>query len=111
MRHIVQGTKNHDYRKSLLKQTVQKFWFYTLAPVSAFQYIARIGRGPEPGGVPNEGGLENADFDNGLKKSNFGYQVQDFWKLPAPITLVQQSKKATSKSRQGRTHGHLRKSD
>lgn len=56
-------------------------------PISAIQYVARISRGKAPGGVPEDGGLGNADFNAGKKQSNFGYEILALWKLEQPLTL------------------------
>ena len=87
MSNIASGAKNHEYRRYLLPSAVTHIWFYTSAPVSAVQYVARISHGKAPGEVPEDGGLGNADFNAGKKESKFGYEILALWKLGQPITL------------------------
>ena len=89
MANIASGAKNHEYRVYLLPSSVSYIWFYTSAPISAIQYVARISRSKTPGEVPEDGGLGNADFNAGKKVSKFGYEILALWKLGQPITLSQ----------------------
>ena len=89
MVNIASGAKNHEYRRYLLPSSICYIWFYTSAPISAIQYVARISRGKAPGEVPEDGGLGNADFNAGKKQSKFGYEILALWKLGQPITLRQ----------------------
>lgn len=89
MSAIASGAKNHEYRRYLLPSAISYIWFYTSAPVSAIQYVARISRGKAPGEVPEDGGLGNADFNAGKKRSRFGYEILALWRLGRPITLRQ----------------------
>ncbi|KAJ5318635.1 hypothetical protein N7476_005055 [Penicillium atrosanguineum] len=68
MRNIASGAKNHEYRGYLLPSSVRRIWFYTTAPVKRLEYVARISAGKPPGTVPNDGGIGNADFNDGKKK-------------------------------------------
>lgn len=87
MANIASGAKNHEYRRYLLPSSICYIWFYTTAPISAIQYVARISYGKAPGEVPEDGGLGNADFNAGKKLSKFGYEILALWKLEQPITL------------------------
>ncbi|KAI4157064.1 MAG: hypothetical protein LQ342_008537 [Letrouitia transgressa] len=89
MANIARGVKNHEFRKYLLPPSVRYIWFYTTAPVSAIQYVARVSRGKVPGEVPEDGGLGNAEFNAGEKESKFGYRILTLWELGQPITLHQ----------------------
>ena len=89
MANIASGVKNHEYRRYLLPSSIRYIWFYTTAPVSAIQYVARISRGKTQGQVPEDGGLGNADFNAGKKQSKFGYEILALWHLGQSITLRQ----------------------
>ena len=89
MANIASGAKNHEYRRYLLPSAISHIWFYTTAPVSAVQYVARISQGKAPGEVPEDGGVGNAEFNAGQKQSKFGYGIRALWKLGQPITLRQ----------------------
>ncbi|KAI4210731.1 MAG: hypothetical protein LQ351_006406 [Letrouitia transgressa] len=89
MANIASGAKIHEYRKYLLPPSVRYIWFYTTAPVSAIQYVARVSRGKVLREVPEDGGLGNADFNAGKKESKFGYRILALWELGQPVTLHQ----------------------
>lgn len=56
MENVVKGTKNHEYPKYLLPQTVKRVWFYTLALVSAFEYVAQTSHRRKPSEVTENRG-------------------------------------------------------
>ncbi|OAX81659.1 hypothetical protein ACJ72_04002 [Emergomyces africanus] len=85
--NIASRAKNHEYRRYLLPSSVRHIWFYTTAPFSRIEYVARISRGKVPGEVQEDGGLGNADFNAGKKLSKYGYEILDLWKLRQPISL------------------------
>jgi hypothetical protein len=87
--NIASRLKNHEYRKYRLPSSVRHIWFYTSAPISSLQYIARISNAKTPGQVPEDGGIGNEDFNAGKKESNFGYEILALWKLEPPISLQQ----------------------
>ncbi|KAL4862893.1 hypothetical protein BDV12DRAFT_178212 [Aspergillus spectabilis] len=85
--NIANRTKNHEYRRYLLPSTVQRIWFYTTAPFSRLEYIARISHGKTRGEVPEDGGLGNTEFNAGLKVSKYGYEILELWRLREVIPL------------------------
>ncbi|KAL5048225.1 hypothetical protein BDW71DRAFT_178163 [Aspergillus fruticulosus] len=85
--NIANRTKNHEYRRYLLPATVQRIWFYTTAPLSRLEYVARVSHGKTRGEVPEDGGLGNVEFNAGLKVSKYGYEVLKLWRLREVITL------------------------
>ncbi|KAJ5948171.1 hypothetical protein N7466_001186 [Penicillium verhagenii] len=87
MGNIASGAKNHEYRGYLLPSRIRRIWFYTTAPVKRLEYVARISTGKLPGEVPEDGGLGNADFNAGKKKSKYGYEIISLWVLKEPISL------------------------
>jgi predicted transcriptional regulator len=89
MSNIVSGTKNHEYRSYLLPSDVSRIWFYTTTPIKRIEHVAFISRGKVPGQVPEDGGIGNADFNAGMKKSNYGYEILKLWKLEQPVSLEQ----------------------
>jgi len=91
--NIATAKKNHEYRKYKLPASVERIWFYTTAPTSAIQYIAFISGAKEPGEVPEDGGIGNADFNAGKKVSKFGYEILGLWELQEPLSLVQAMEK------------------
>ncbi|CAG8385458.1 unnamed protein product [Penicillium salamii] len=89
IQNIALRTKNHEYRSYLLPQSIQRIWFYTSSPIQSLEYVAHISHGKRPGEVPEDGGIGNAEFNIGLKKSGYGYEILTLWKLKDPITLKQ----------------------
>ncbi|KAL4932401.1 uncharacterized protein BDV17DRAFT_254363 [Aspergillus undulatus] len=85
--NIANRTKNHEYRRYLLPSTVQRIWFYTTAPLSRLEYVARVSRGKTRGEVPEDGGIGNKEFNAGLKISNYAYEILELWRLQEVITL------------------------
>lgn len=84
---IATSAKNHEYRRYLLPSSVRRIWFYTTAPISRIEHVARISHGKAPGEVPEDGGIGNVDFNAGKKVSKYGYEILDLWKLRQPISL------------------------
>ncbi|KAJ5097124.1 hypothetical protein N7456_007845 [Penicillium angulare] len=94
--NIATGRRNHEYRKYRLRDGVTRLWFYETreggAGRAAITHIAVI---PEsvrhtPGSVPEEPfGIGNSDFNAGLKQSNYGYPVLEFYELVSPVTLAE----------------------
>lgn len=84
---IATSAKNHEYRRYLLPSSVRRIWFYTTAPISRIEHVARISHGKVPGEVLEDGGIGNVDFNAGKKVSKYGYEILDLWKLRQPISL------------------------
>ena len=78
--------KNHEYRKYEIKPTVTRFWLYEIEPINAIQYVVDVGPTKTPGQVQDPTGLGNEDFDNGLKKSKFGYPILGMYQLNEPLS-------------------------
>ncbi|KAJ5769917.1 uncharacterized protein N7511_001968 [Penicillium nucicola] len=89
MNNIVSLTKNHEYRSYLLPSDVQRIWFYTTKPIQRIEYVVYISRGKVPGQVPEDGGIGNAEFNAGMKNSNYAYEILKIWKLEQPVDLEQ----------------------
>jgi predicted transcriptional regulator len=87
--NIVSGTKNHEYRSYPLPSDVSRIWFYTITPIRQIEHVAYISRGKVPGQVAEDGGIGNADFNAGMKNSNYGYEILKLWKLKQPVSLEQ----------------------
>ncbi|KAJ5154847.1 uncharacterized protein N7500_010286 [Penicillium coprophilum] len=87
MQNIASGSKNHEYRSYLLPPSIQHIWFYTTSPIKQIEYVARISPGKIPGEVSDDGGIGNAEFNAGLKKSKYGYEVLALWRLKVAVSL------------------------
>lgn len=93
MKHIVDGTKNHEFRKYLLKPSVKRIWFYRTAPHSKIQYVCEIA----PAKTRNEGdeplkddGMGNREWNEHHKDYegwDYAYRILDVRKLDRAVTL------------------------
>ncbi|RDB30499.1 hypothetical protein Hypma_007256 [Hypsizygus marmoreus] len=82
---IAAREKNHEYRAYKLRETVVRIWLYNIAPTAAITHIMETALPKTPGQVCDPTGVGNDDFDNGLKKSKFGYPVLGLYRLKNPL--------------------------
>lgn len=93
MEQIVRGEKNYEFRKYLIKSTVQRIWFYINAPRSHIGYICEIdpARTRKEGDEPlAEDGLGNKEFNERQKDwdgYDFAYRVRSVYRIRKPISL------------------------
>ncbi|RAQ48412.1 hypothetical protein AFGD_008466 [Aspergillus flavus] len=76
-----------EHMHNIARLVVRRIRFYTSAPLSRIEYVARISHGKVPGEVPENGGIVNEDFNAGEKVSKYGYEILDLWKLRDAISL------------------------
>ncbi len=94
MSQIVDGTKNHEFRKYLLKPSVKRIWFYRTAPHSALTHICEIlpARTRNPGDPPlEEDGLGNVEFNSRHEDwdgYDFAYRIVSVYALRSPVSLA-----------------------
>jgi len=93
MNHIVERTKNHEFRKYLISNTVQRMWLYVSSPDQTLRYIATISHGKSPGEIKVENGMGNADFNAGLKESIAAYEIKELYQLKEPLALTEMQAK------------------
>lgn len=93
MQHLVDGKKNHEFRKYRMKPSVQRIWFYRTAPHSSLDYVCEIepalARGPGCPKLENDGigNSEFNDYENELDTSyNFAYKITSIRKIDQPIS-------------------------
>ncbi|KIJ38612.1 hypothetical protein M422DRAFT_33204 [Sphaerobolus stellatus SS14] len=85
---LAERTKNHEYRKYKLRETVERVWLYETAPTMALTHVINVGAPRVPGEVKDPSGVGNDDFDAGKKVSKYGYPVQGMYRLPQPLSSV-----------------------
>ncbi|KAI4266922.1 MAG: hypothetical protein L6R38_008470 [Xanthoria sp. 2 TBL-2021] len=93
MQQIVKGEKTYEFRKYLLKPSVQRIWFYRTAPHSSIEYVCNIlpAKTRNPADAPlEENGLGNQEFNsrhNDWKGYDYAYKILSVYHLNKPITL------------------------
>lgn len=94
MNHIIDGSKNYEFRRYRMKPSVKRIWFYRTAPHSAITHISEIlpARTRDPKHPLKEDGLGNAEF-NGRHKDwrgyDFAYRILSVYELRKPIPLAE----------------------
>ncbi|KAF8530018.1 hypothetical protein BU17DRAFT_35973 [Hysterangium stoloniferum] len=90
MNNIVSRKKNHEFRKYLIPDTIERMWyaFYVSSPDQTLRYVAEISRGKVRGEVKDEEGLGNTDFNQGLEESKFAYEILHLYKVKEPPSSV-----------------------
>ena len=93
MGQIVSGEKTYEFRKSRIRSSVERIWFYLNAPYSQIKYVCEIDppRTRNPGDKPlEEGPLGNKEYNERHKDWNgydYAYRIRSVYELRTPITL------------------------
>lgn len=86
-KRIETGEKNYEFRKYIPKQEIDTLFVYESSPTCQLKYIIELGDIIEyPNKIKKEG-YGNEDFNNGLKKSKYAYEIKKVFALKTPITL------------------------
>jgi hypothetical protein len=87
--NIVRRVKNHEYRKYLIPYSVERLWIYETSPASAIKYVATISHGKRPGEVAEDGGLRNAEFNEGKLEhiAKYAYEIRILEALETALTI------------------------
>ncbi|PKS11436.1 hypothetical protein jhhlp_003199 [Lomentospora prolificans] len=84
---IVNGTKDHEFRTWKMPSTVSRIWIYVTKPESMLRYMACIGSAKLPGEIANEKGVGNTQFNKGVKRSSYAYEIEELYELNNPVPL------------------------
>ncbi|PPQ79839.1 hypothetical protein CVT26_012567 [Gymnopilus dilepis] len=93
MSQIVSGEKTYEFRKSRIRSSVKRIWFYLNAPYSHIRYVCEIDppRTRNPGDEPlEEGPLGNREYNERHKDwsgYDYAYRIRSVYELRTPITL------------------------
>lgn len=88
-KRIETGEKNYEFRNYYPKQKIDILYVYETFPTCALKYIIELGDIIEyPNKITKEG-YGNSDFNNGLKKSRYAYEIKHVDILEEPINLSQ----------------------
>src|ERR1700675_1572445 len=83
---IIDRSKNHEYRKYRLEESIEHMWLLETGPNGKISIVITIGPAKTPGQVNDPSGLGNDDFDAGRKISKYGYPILGARQLKTPIT-------------------------
>lgn len=84
---IETGEKNYEFRKYYPKQKIDILYVYETVPTCALKYIIELGNIVEYPNKILKDGYGNLDFNNGLKKSKYAYEIKHVYILEEPINL------------------------
>ncbi len=84
---IETGEKNHEFRKYIPKEAIDTLFVYETVPTCQLKYIIEVEKIVEYPNKINELGYGNADFNAGLKKSKYAYEIKHVDLLESPIAL------------------------
>ncbi len=105
MSQIVNGTKNHEFRRYRIRPEVQRVWFYLTHPDSCIKYICEIEPAQtrnEDGDAPlREDGLGNREFNTHHKDwdgYDYAYKILSLYELHHPISLSEMKSTYNMKS-------------
>src|SRR6266545_2020800 len=99
MKQIVSGEKIYEFRRSRIRPSVKRIWFYLNAPYSCIKYICEIdpARTRNPGDEPlEEGPLGNKEFNKRHRDwdgYDFAYRIKSVYELHSPIFLKNMKEK------------------
>ena len=84
---IETGEKNYEFRKYIPKQEICTLYVYETVPTCKLKYIIEIGDIIEYPNKILKSGYGNEDFNNGLKKSKYAYEIKHVDILEDPVDL------------------------
>ncbi len=104
MDRIISGTKNYEFRKYSLPETVERIWFYRTAPHSSITHICEI-LPPVDRKICNiklsEDGIGNKEYNDGHKDwegYDFACKILSVYEVKEPITLERMMDEFSMKS-------------
>lgn len=84
---IETGEKNYEFRKYIPKETIDTLFVYETVPTCKLKYIIELGKIVCYPDKLIKDGYGNSDFNNGLKKSKYAYEISHVDVLNNPISL------------------------
>lgn len=84
---IISGIKNYEFRKYIPKRGADILYVYVPSPVCELKYIIEVNNIISyPNKILKEG-YGNKEFNEGLKKSKFAYEVSSVYELESTVKL------------------------
>ena len=84
---IETGEKNYEFRKYIPKDEIDTLFVYETSPTCKLKYIIELGKIVQYPNKIRECGYGNIDFNAGLKKSKYAYEIKHVDLLEKPICL------------------------
>lgn len=86
---IAIGEKNYEFRKYIPKIEIDKLFVYKTIPTCALKYIIELRKIIEYPQKIIKNGYGNQDFNNGLKKAKYAYEINSVYLIEKPISLAE----------------------
>ncbi len=84
---IKERKKTHEFRSYRPKKDISRLWIYITVPVASLKYVVDVGRIVEYPEKIKVGGVNNLEFNKGLKKSKYAFPIKHLYELVEPISL------------------------
>ena len=81
---ILNKTKNHEFRNYRLDNSVKRLWLFENG--IGITTVLSVGKALEVGRVKENDGIDNKEFNEGLKDSKFAYSIYGAHKIQDTIT-------------------------
>lgn len=85
--NIISRKKNHEFRSYTFPATVSRIWIYQTKPLSTLTHMAVISSSKNPGEITTPDGIGNAEFNSGVTRSKFAYEILELYALANPMTF------------------------
>lgn len=93
MQQMIDGEKTNEFRKWRLPSTVERIWFYSVAPRSKIEHVCEIEPAITWGEVladPVSEEIKDSYVD--INPSEVAYKILSVYQLQEPVTLVAMKK-------------------
>jgi hypothetical protein len=86
---ILDRTKNHEFRRQKIPDTVRRIWIYETYPTRVLKYMAVISAAKRPGEIEKEDGIGNAEFNaKDPECGEFAWEILELYELADPLPWV-----------------------
>lgn len=101
LRKIENKEKDYEFRTFIPKEKINFLYVYETTPTCSLKYIIEIGSIIKYPDKINELGFGNKEFNQGLSKYKFAYQIKHFYELKNSINLKELREKYNFSPPQG----------
>ena len=86
---IETGEKNYEFRKYYPNQKIDILYVYETTPTCTLKYIIELGEIIKYPNLITKDGYGNEEFNKGLKKSKYAYEIRHVYILENQISLFE----------------------